>query len=149
MHAFVDWIQSGLLVKYPDIRICMSEGQVGWMPFVLERMDYVWGNASRYAEEGLLPEPPSAVARGRIFGCIFDDPIGLVNRDRIGMSQIMFETDYPHADGTYPNSIATAERLIKAGGLGDQEALAFLRGNAIDCYRLDKYFGVELHPSGA
>jgi hypothetical protein len=110
------------------------------------RMDYVWRNAVRYGELGMLPDPPNSYARGRIYGCVFDDVAGLVARDRIGMGQIMFETDYPHTDGTYPNSAAVAERLIGQAGLNDQESLAFLRGNAIECYKLDKYFGVERHP---
>ena len=54
----------------------------------------------------------------------------------------MFETDYPHADSTWPNSVSVAESLVKEAGLNDTEIWQLLRGNAIACYGLDKYFGI-------
>ena len=61
-----------------------------------------------------LPEPPSTYMAGRVYGCIFDDVHGLASRDAIGMGQIMFETDYPHSDSTYPDSRADRgeDRLV-------------------------------------
>ena len=50
------------------------------------------------------PNPPTSYIPGRVYGCIFDDETGLRNRDVIGMDQICFETDYPHADSTFPHS---------------------------------------------
>ena len=79
---------------------------------------------------------------GRIYGCIFDDVQGLLNRSAVGMSQIMFETDYPHADSAFPNSRLTAEKLVGAAGLSDHEILQFVRGNAIECYDLSR-FGIS------
>lgn len=78
----------------------------------------------------------------RIYGCVFDDHHGLVSRDIVGMSQIMFETDYPHADSTYPNSRQVAEKLIANAGLNEHEAYLLVRGNAIQCYDLAR-FGIE------
>jgi hypothetical protein len=86
-----------------------------------------------------IPERPSSYMAGRVFGCIFDDAVGLLNRDVIGMSQIMFETDYPHADSTFPNSRQVAEKMIAEAGLNDQEARSFVRGNAISCYGLSRF----------
>jgi hypothetical protein len=123
------------------LKIALSEGQVGWMPFVLDRMDDVWERAHMY-EAGLrerLPERPSSYIAGRVYGCIFDDLHGLESRDRVGMSQIMFETDYPHADSAFPNSAAVVEKLMSAAGLNDHERWQFLRGNAIECYQLQRY----------
>jgi Amidohydrolase len=54
----------------------------------------------------------------------------------------MWETDFPHTDGTYPHSKSVAEKLTAAGGLSDEEVYKVMRGNAIKCYGLDKYFGV-------
>jgi hypothetical protein len=58
------------------------------------------------------------------------------------MGQIMFETDYPHADSFFPHSIKVAEKLIQAGNLNDHETWQFLRGNAIECYNLGR-FGIN------
>ena len=140
-HALVDWLLSGALVRHPDLRICLSEGQAGWMPFVLERLDSIWERGTEYEKDirERVPEPPSSYLAGRVFATIFDDVHGLQSRDKIGMDQVMFEIDYPHADSTFPHSRQTAEKLVSRGGLDQDEAYKFIRGNAIRCYRLDRY----------
>ena len=132
-----DWILSGTFERFEHVRIALSEGQVGWMPFQLERLDQVW--AHNRAWGGVeLPSPPSSYVAGRIYGCIFDDRHGLANRDVIGMEQIMFETDFPHADSTWPNCRDVAAALARDAALDDREAHALVRGNAVECYRLDR-----------
>jgi predicted TIM-barrel fold metal-dependent hydrolase len=139
-HALVDWLTSGILARFPALRIALSEGQVGWMPFLLERLDEAWDHARAYANtQDKVPLPPSSYVPGRIFGCIFDDQVGLAMRHRIGMSQIMFETDYPHGDSTFPHSRETAAKITSAAGLSEYETWQFLRGNAIACYGLERY----------
>ena len=76
---------------------------------------------------------------GRIWGCIFDDETGLANRHVIGMDQICFETDYPHADSTFPHSKKIATDICTQAGLSDEEIYKFLRGNAINLYNLERY----------
>jgi predicted TIM-barrel fold metal-dependent hydrolase len=139
-HALVDWLTSGVLARFSSLRIALSEGQVGWMPFLLERLDEAWEHARGYAKtQQKVPEPPSSYVPGRVFGCVFDDQVGLALRDRIGMGQIMFETDYPHGDSTFPHSRDTAATIASKAGLSEQETWRLLRGNAISCYRLDRY----------
>jgi len=75
----------------------------------------------------------------RILGCIFEDLHGLASRDIVGMSQIMFETDYPHADSTFPHSRQTAEKLVANAGLNEHETWQLVRGNAIECYNLGRW----------
>lgn len=141
VHALVDWIWSGALARFPDLRIALSEGQAGWLPFMLERMDSTWERSHEYdvTIRERVPEPPSSYLPGRIFATIFDDVFGLQCRDIIGMDQIMFEIDYPHADSTFPHSRQTAQKLVDRAGLNAAESYKFLRGNAISCYRLDRY----------
>jgi predicted TIM-barrel fold metal-dependent hydrolase len=141
--ALADWLLSGLLPRFSQLRIALSEGQVGWMPFALERVDAIWDRGDVW-EPALLqrvPERPSSYM-DRVYGCVFDDTHGLRSRGIVGMKQIMFETDYPHADSTYPNSRQTAEKLIANAGLDEQEAWQLVRGNAIECYGLRR-FGIE------
>jgi predicted TIM-barrel fold metal-dependent hydrolase len=142
-HALVDWLCSGTLERFHDLRIVLSEGQVGWMPFLLERLDHVWDHARAYGGiRERVPHPPSSYIADRVFGCIFDDFAGLALRDQVGMGQIMIETDYPHGDSTWPHSRETVEHLVRTAGLDDAEIYALVRGNAIRCYGLDRYFGV-------
>ena len=58
------------------------------------------------------------------------------------MSQIMFETDFPHSDSTYPHSQKMAEKSVADAGLSDDEAWQLVRGNAIECYGLGR-IGIE------
>ena len=75
----------------------------------------------------------------RIYGCIFDDEIGLANRNVIGMDQICFETDYPHADSTFPHSKKVAEEICTQAGLNEDERYKLLRGNAITAFGLERF----------
>jgi predicted TIM-barrel fold metal-dependent hydrolase len=138
--AMGDWLASGKLEKFKTLRICMSEGQVGWMPFVAGRFDNEWELKDLWEKDlhERVPRLPSSYIQGRIYGCIFDDLIGLKLRDEIGMSQIMWENDYPHGDTSFPNSKQMAEKLIAAAGLNERETYQLLRGNAIECYGLDR-----------
>jgi len=143
MAALVDWLVAGTLARFPNLRIALSEGQVGWMPFIIERVDALWERAQTwepaFAERS--PERPSSYL-DRIYGVVFDDMHGLASRDIVGMSQIMFETDFPHADSTYPHSRETAEKIVAAAGLNEHETWQLVRGNAIKCYDLGR-FGIS------
>jgi predicted TIM-barrel fold metal-dependent hydrolase len=144
MGAFADWLLSGVLERYKTLKIALSEGQVGWVPYILERIESIWERADLVEPElrQRLPERPSSYLAGRVYGCVVDDIHGMKNRDIIGMSQIMFEVDYPHADSTYPYSLRTAEKLIETAGLSEHEAWQLVRGNAIECYGLAR-FGID------
>ena len=139
--ALGDWLFAGILARFPNLRVALSEGQAGWMPYMLERVDSLWERSDIYVANmhDRVPERPSSYVPGRIFGCIYDDVAGLRARDQIGMSQIMFESDYPHADSTFPHTARVAEKLIAEAGLDEHETWQLLRGNAIACYRLDRY----------
>jgi predicted TIM-barrel fold metal-dependent hydrolase len=139
--AFADWLASGLLEKFATLKIALSEGQVGWIPFVAGRLDNEWELGDLFEEDirARLPRKPSSYIAGRVYGCIFDDLSGLQVRDTVGMGQIMFEIDYPHGDTSFPESKRMAEKLIANAGLNDREAYALLRGNAIECYGLQRF----------
>lgn len=148
MHATLDWIMSGAIERFPLIRIALNEVQAGWIPFVLERADNVWHNNGAIDQQAdhmrdLVPNPPSSYLTGHIFSCIYDDLHGLQSRDKIGLGQLLFETDYPHADSTWPHSMDTAVGLATNAGLTDDEFRSFIRGNAVNAFGLDKYFGVK------
>ena len=144
VFAFTDWIISCTLLKFPAIKIVLTEGQVGWMPFIMQRMDDIWSQSEYYSNlKARMPNPPSTYVPGRVYGCIFNDQVGLKNRDIVGMGQIMFETDYPHADSTFPHSKETAIKIAQEAGLSEHETWQLVRGNAIECYDLGR-FGISV-----
>ena len=139
MGSMLDFIFSGTLERFPRLKIAYSEGQVGWMPYVLERADKLWAERSDNSFGTSLPNPPTSYLRDRVYGCIFDDETGLRNRDVIGIGQICFETDYPHADSTFPRSKEVAEEICQKAGLTDDETYLLVRGNAIKAFGLERF----------
>ncbi len=142
MGSMIDWIISGTLERFPTLKIAYSEGQVGWMPYVMERADKLWEERSDNSFGSGLRNAPSSFVEHRIYGCVFDDPVGLRNRDVIGMDQICFETDYPHADSTFPHSKKVLSDICVQAGLSEEETYKFTRGNAIRAFGLQR-FGIE------
>jgi hypothetical protein len=130
---------SGTLHRFPTLRLAYSEAQVGWMPYVLERADKVWEEFRGEEFGNVLPNPPSTYIAGRVFGCIFDDDTGLRNRDVIGMDQICFETDYPHAQSTFPHTREVLEKMCQRAGLDEEETWKLARGNAIRAFGLERF----------
>jgi len=139
MGSVLDYIFSGTLERFSTLKIAYSEGQVGWMPYVFERADKLWAERSDNSFGTSLPHAPSSYLKDRVYGCIFDDETGLRNRDAIGIDQICFETDYPHADSTFPRSKEVAEDICAKAGLTDDEIYKFIRGNAIKGFGLERF----------
>ncbi len=83
MASLSDFLFSGLFPKFPELRLAYSEGQIGWLPYVLERADDVWQRARGLDEaSGHVPEPPSTYYHGHVFGCFFRDRHGLESLHR-------------------------------------------------------------------
>ena len=133
-----------MLDRFPTLSVALSEGQVGWIPYLLERLDQVWNERPVYGNLEALTKPPSAYFREQVFGCVYDDVAGLRLRDTIGMSQIMFEVDYPHGDSTWPNTRAVAEKIahrsrtVRAGAVlaGTRQRHPLLRAGPVRHHRL-------------
>lgn len=139
MGSMIDFVFSGTLERFPKLTIAYSEGQVGWMPYVMERMDKLWEERSDNSFGTSLKNPPTSYLEGRMYGCIFDDETGLAARDRIGMDRITFEVDFPHADTTYPDTEIVATKICQQAGLNDDEIYALMRGNAIRAFGLERW----------
>jgi predicted TIM-barrel fold metal-dependent hydrolase len=136
MASLTDWLFSGKLVKYPDLTLAYSEGQIGWLPFVLERADDVWREHRAWGGvKDIVPEPPSTYYYRNVYGCFFRDRHGVESLDTIGVDNVTFETDYPHTDSTWPETKEVATKLFE--GLDDDAVYKIVRGNAIKMLHLD------------
>lgn len=101
--ATVDLVNTRMFERFPRLKVALSEGGIGWMPYILERMDYTWERHRFYT--GMADaRRPSDIFRTNIFGCFIYDEAGLANIDRIGVDNIMFESDYPHSDSNWPHT---------------------------------------------
>jgi predicted TIM-barrel fold metal-dependent hydrolase len=137
MFSLVDFLWSGLLVRYPNLKLSYAESQIGWLPYVLERIDDVWHDNQGWAGTKAIPEPPSAYFHRNVWACFFKDQTGIDARHRIGVDRILFETDYPHSDSTWPHSRDVAARLLH--GLSADEIHRIVRGNAINLFGLSGF----------
>ncbi len=128
--SMVDWLMSGLFAKFPDLTIAYSEGQIGWIPYILERADTVWQeNRGWGGIADKVLEPPSELFKKHVYGCFFDDPHGLNSLDAIGVDNVTYESDYPHSDSTWPHTAKIAAEQMSH--LSDEVVYKLLRGNAI------------------
>ncbi len=134
--SMADFLLSGLFERFSNLKVAYSEGQIGWIPHLLHRMDVVWeDNRGWGGVADKVPNPPSSYFKDHVFGCFFDDPNGLMLIDQIGEDNITYESDYPHSDSTWPRTREIAEKQM--AGLTDEQRYKVVRGNAIKLFSLD------------
>jgi predicted TIM-barrel fold metal-dependent hydrolase len=128
--SMTDYLMSGIFERFPNLKLAYSEGQIGWIPYILERADKVWEeNRGWGGVADKVLRPPSEYYRDHIYGCFFDDVHGMKNIDVIGVDNVTFETDYPHSDSTWPHSLKVAMDMFR--GFDDETVYKIVRGNAI------------------
>ena len=132
--SMIDFLFSGVLVRYPNLKLMYAESQIGWIPYYLERADDIFMTHMWAQGEERLPEPPSYYYHRQIFSCFFKDTAGMKLLDEVGVDNVLFETDYPHSDGTFPRSKQVAHELF--GHLDPEVVHKIARGNAIKLFNL-------------
>jgi predicted TIM-barrel fold metal-dependent hydrolase len=157
MTTCVDWLFSGIFIRFPRLKLCLSEGGIGWIPYLLERADYTlerqgyWSARNdvklEIGEAGItidvkasdrahyFERPPSQLFKDHVWGCFIDDDWGVRSLDTIGVNKVMIEVDYPHTDSTWPNSRENARKRL--AGRSDEDVEKILRGNAKQVFRFE------------
>ena len=133
--AASEWLWSGVPLRFPRLAIAMSEGGLGWVPMLLDRADYVLSHSASGTESTSWPSElkPSEVLRRNFWFCSIDDPSMVGTLDRIGVDHVMVESDYPHADSTWPDTQAVLARNYS--GLGRRELRMVAAENAAGLFR--------------
>jgi predicted TIM-barrel fold metal-dependent hydrolase len=132
--------------RFPNVKIALSEGEVGWMPYYLERAEQVLDKQRYWIKRGqrFMDHAGSDALdldtldirqtfHDHVFGCFIEDKHGIASIDEIGEDNIMVETDYPHSDSTWPNSIKVIKELV--AHLPEATQYKVMRGNAERLYR--------------
>jgi predicted TIM-barrel fold metal-dependent hydrolase len=140
LAACTEWLYSGYPMKHPELKIAMSEGGIGWVPMLIDRLDNMIDRSGYAKGEELGLEMthtwtirPADVLRRNFWFCTIDDPSTIECRHIIGVENIMVETDYPHADGTWPDTQAAIEKYW--GHIPDNELRAMCCENAAQLFR--------------
>jgi len=135
IYSFVDYLMSGAFVRFPNLKVMYSEGQAGWLPFMLDRVDVVWDeNRAWGGVVEKVPNPPSSYVRDHVYFCVFQDKVAFENLDSIPFENITYETDYPHSDSTWPRSKEIAEKHMAK--LTQEQVDAIVHDNAVRLFGL-------------
>ena len=124
-------IGSGVLERYPNVRIAFGESGIGWIPYALERMDFEWED--RFTDLQLKMKP-SDYWRRQCKATFQYDEVGVSLIDRMGIESVMWGSDYPHGDGVWPESSTYIEKQFK--GLTAAQVKQITCDNAVEFYRL-------------
>jgi predicted TIM-barrel fold metal-dependent hydrolase len=136
VQAAADLIWSRVLQEFPRLRIALSEGGIGWIPYFLERIDYVYKHHRSWTghDLGMLP---SELFKERIITCFIDDAVGIENRRHLNPDMITWECDYPHSDSTWPESPELLARSLE--GVPDDEVDRITHLNAMRLFQFDPF----------
>jgi predicted TIM-barrel fold metal-dependent hydrolase len=132
-----DLLWSRLLRTYPGLKIALSEGGIGWIPYFLERADYVYKQHKAWTHQSFGDKLPSDVFREHVITCFIDDEFGIKNRHEIGIDTITWECDYPHSDTTWPKAPEILNRCF--GEVPDDEVDKITHLNAMKHFHFDPF----------
>ncbi len=137
MQAATDLLWSPVLRKFPNLKFALSEGGTGWLPYWLERIDYVHQQHRFWTNQEFGDQLPSQVARDHFIFCFISDRSGVEQRHAIGIDNITWECDYPHSDSSWPNSPESVSKQLD--GVAEDEIAKMTHENAIRIFRYDPF----------
>jgi predicted TIM-barrel fold metal-dependent hydrolase len=107
VQAATDLIWSPVFRKFPHLKVALSEGGIGWVPYFLERIDYNYQRHRAWTHQDFGHKLPSEVFNEHVITCFIDDRFGIASRAYLNMDNVTWECDYPHSDSTWPTAPET------------------------------------------
>ena len=116
-------LYSGLFERHPNLKIGVAEYEISWAPYLLNRMDRIYKErpnrfSRRYKNDAL----PSDFFKSNMFISFQEDDLGIDLRQYVGVETLMWGSDYPHAESTFPKSREIVDRILD-GVPEDEKAL--------------------------
>ena len=137
VQAAADLVWSRVMTEFPDLRIALSEGGIGWVPYFLERVDYVYKHHHKWTGQDLGGRLPSELFLERFILCFIDDAAGIEQRHHLNLDNVCWECDYPHSDSTWPDSPELLARSLE--GCTDDEIRRITHENAMRAFSYDPF----------
>lgn len=144
MFAAVDWLYSRIPVRYPELKISLSEGGIGWVPALVDRLNHMLSYHEMYGTWTGIDLTPAEVLLRNFYFCAVEDPSTFALRDVIGVDHIFLEQDYPHCDSTWPHTQQVIAKEI--GGLPEDDVRRMTWQNASEVYRHPVPVAVQRDP---
>ena len=137
VKAAADLLWSPVLRKYPNIKFALSEGGIGWIPYFLERADYVYQHHHRWTNQDFGDKLPSQVFNEHVITCFIDDSFGIASRDFLDLDMVTWECDYPHSDSVWPNAPEAVMKYMD--GVDDDTVAKITHLNAMHHFQYDPF----------
>lgn len=129
MATAVDWLFAGIPLRFPELRIALSEGGIGWVPMLIDRLTHM-GRLLDYREQfGDLH--PVDVLRRNFWFTTFNDELTMPLRHLVGVDHIMVETDYPHSDSTWPDTQEILAEQLRDVPEAERDAITYRNAAAL------------------
>jgi len=132
-----DVLWSPMFLKFPDLRVSLTEGGIGWIPYFLERCDYLYSYTSFWSGTDLGGRQPSDIFNEHVYLCFVMDHVGVDNLNRMNVDNVMWECDYPHSTTTWPEGPEVAMKHL--GHLPDDVINKITWENAARAYSYDPF----------
>ncbi|GAT10792.1 amidohydrolase family protein [Mycolicibacterium novocastrense] len=139
VQAAADLLWSRPIKEYPTLKIALSEGGTGWIPYFLERVDRTFEMHSTWTGQDFGGKLPSEVFREHFLTCFIADPVGVATRNAIGIDNICWEADYPHSDSMWPGAPEQLDEVLTANNVPDDEINKMTFENAMRWYHWDPF----------
>ena len=139
VQAAADLLWSAPIKAYPGLKIALSEGGTGWIPYFLDRVDRTYAMHSTWTHQDFGGKLPSEVFREHFLTCFISDPVGVKNRHEIGVDNICWEMDYPHSDSMWPGAPEELMAVFDTYGVPDDEIDKMTYENACRWYSFDPF----------
>jgi predicted TIM-barrel fold metal-dependent hydrolase len=137
VQAAADLVWSRTLKKFRNLKVALSEGGTGWIPYFRERIDYTYERHRFWTGQDMGDRLPSQVFDEQVVVCFIDDPVGVEMRHKMNIDMVCWECDYPHSDSTWPQS---PEFVVKQmADVPDDEIDKMTHGNAMRLFQYDPF----------
>jgi predicted TIM-barrel fold metal-dependent hydrolase len=139
VQAAADLLWSRPIKEYPDLKIGLSEGGTGWIPYFLERADRTFEMHSTWTHQDFGGKLPSEVFREHFLTCFISDHVGVKLRNEVGIDNIAWEADYPHSDSMWPSAPEELGAEFVKFAVPDDEVAKMTHENAMRWYSFDPF----------
>jgi predicted TIM-barrel fold metal-dependent hydrolase len=141
--AAADLLWSRVIKQFPDLRIALSEGGTGWIPYFLDRVDRTYEMHRAWTQQDFGGRLPSEVFREHFLTCFISDPIGVEMRHHIGVDNMCWEADYPHSDSMWPTAPEELGAVFAANDVPEDEVRKMSHENAMRWYSFDPFSHIK------
>ena len=138
IYTLGDLVWSDLWHRFPTLRFSLTEGDIGWIPYFLQRFEHTYQRHNAWMQVDMPGGmSPSELFRDRILCCFIEDRIGVKLLDEFNIDNVCWESDYPHSDSTWPNAPEHLEELF--ADLDDATINKITHENAMRHFKFDPF----------